>query len=204
MRILITCGPTWVALDEVRVISNRSSGEIGHLIAEYAAAHGDKVTLLEGPVTHPWHDPEVKVIKYRFFDELEKLLKEQLKKNYDCVIHAAAVSDFKLGKPLKGKIDSHKEISLKLVPTPKLIEQSKKHAPKTFLVGFKLEPGIKVENILKEADGLLKSAHCDLVVVNCIKHGYRGFIVDKEKNIWLKTDSKKVLARGLVRLIHQL
>ena len=83
MRVLITCGPTWVAIDEVRVISNQSSGEMGHLIAQELLARGAQVTLLEGSVTHSWSNPSVKVIKYRFFDELEKSLKLELKKKYD-------------------------------------------------------------------------------------------------------------------------
>ena len=52
MRVLITCGATWVPIDDVRVISNISSGEMGHLIAQAFRQKGAQVTIIEGPVTH--------------------------------------------------------------------------------------------------------------------------------------------------------
>ena len=205
MKILITCGPTWMPIDDVRVISNQSSGEMGHLIAQSLLTQGAKVTLLEGAVTDSWGEPSVKVIKYRFFDELQKALKAELKKNYDCVIHAAAVSDFKLAKPLKGKINSAKSLTLKLIPSFKLIDGIKKISPRIFLVGFKLEPGLKNSNVAKETRGLFKSAHCDLVVANSSTDAingvctYRGFIVDADGKILAKADTKRELARLLVK-----
>ena len=48
-RILITCGPTWVALDDVRVLSNRSTGELGRLLARKLKAAGAQVTVLCHP-----------------------------------------------------------------------------------------------------------------------------------------------------------
>ena len=96
LKVLITCGATWSAIDEVRVISNVSSGQMGHLIAQAFCQQHAQVTLIEGPVTHPWAERKVKVLKYRFFDELSALLRQELVKKYDIIIHAAAVSDFKV------------------------------------------------------------------------------------------------------------
>ena len=64
--------------------------------------------MIEGPVTHTLLDKKIKIIKYRFFDELAKLLKIELLKKYDIIIHAAAVSDFKFQGSVKGKISSDK------------------------------------------------------------------------------------------------
>ena len=199
LKILVTCGPTYVPIDDVRVISNRSSGEMGHLIAQEFIGQGAKVTLIEGAVTHAWSSQQVKIIKYQFFDELAKILNAELKKAYDAVIHAAAVSDFKVTKIVKGKIDSTKSFSLKLTPTVKLIDNIKKIAPKTFLVGFKL----KSDHLFKEAQGLFHKAHCDLVVANSLKNGYRGFIVDQQGQILAKASSKKNLAKSLVKLLKK-
>ena len=96
MRVLITCGATWTPIDDVRVISNVSSGEMGHLIARAFRSYGAFVTIIEGPVTHTLVDKEIKIIKYRFFDELARVLSQELLKKYDVIIHAAAVSDFKV------------------------------------------------------------------------------------------------------------
>src|SRR5580698_10572903 len=96
MRVLITCGATWTPIDDVRVISNISSGEMGHLIAQSFRQKGAHVTIIEGPVTHTLEDKKIKFIKYRFFDELARILKQELVKKYDIIVHAAAVSDFKV------------------------------------------------------------------------------------------------------------
>jgi phosphopantothenoylcysteine synthetase/decarboxylase len=69
MKVLITCGATWAPIDDVRVISNISSGEMGHLIAEAFSLKNAKVTVIEGPVTHVLQNKKVKIIKYRYFDE---------------------------------------------------------------------------------------------------------------------------------------
>ena len=50
-KVLITCGPTGVPIDTMRIISNLSSGSLGQMIAEDFIKAGAKVTLLEGPVT---------------------------------------------------------------------------------------------------------------------------------------------------------
>ena len=201
LKVLVTCGPTWVAIDDVRVISNQSSGEMGHLIAEQFLTRGAQVTLLEGAVTHAWKNSSVKVIKYRFFDELEKNLRAELKKKYDYVIHAAAVSDFKLAKALKGKIDSSESLTLKLVPVRKLIDGIKKKSPQTFLVGFKLEPDLKMDNVVQQTKGLFEKAYCDLVVANSLEGGYKGFIVDADGQVLAKANNKKNIAKALIKLM---
>ena len=203
MRVLITCGPTWMAIDDVRVVSNRSSGEMGHLIAAALLKQKVQVTLIEGPVTHQWVNKKVKVIKFYFFDELASILKQELKKDYDIVIHAAAVSDFKVTKVVKGKVSSARSLSLKLIPAPKLINNIKKIAPQVFLVGFKLEPHLKVEHILKETQGLFKKAQCDLVVANSLDKGYQGLVVNQEGKILAKAANKKALTKALVKLLTQ-
>src|SRR5208283_4531225 len=125
VKVLITCGATWTPIDDVRVISNISTGEMGHFIAQAFRRAGAGVTVIEGPVTHTLLARGIKIIKYRFFDQLAKLLKTELRKKYDIIIHAAAVSDFKLQGPYKGKVTSDRALTLRLVATPKLIKTIK-------------------------------------------------------------------------------
>ena len=184
MRVLITCGPTWVPIDGIRVISNRSTGEMGHALAQAFLKRKARVTLLEGPMA---------------FDELKKVLKKEVQKGYDTVIHAAAVSDFKLKTPLKGKVSSQKPLVLNLVPTPKIIASIKKWSPRTFLVGFKLEPGLTRLRVRRLTQELFRTG-CDLVVANTIENGYKGFIVDVRGAILAEAHSKPALARHLARI----
>ena len=200
MRVLITCGATWTPIDDVRVISNVSSGEMGHLIARAFLDNGAFVTIIEGPVTHTLADKRIKIIKYRFFDELARVLNQELRKKYDIIIHAAAVSDFKAVRASKGKISSDKAVTLKLTATPKLIKDIKRLSPGSFLVGFKLESNLNPKNIFKAVKPLFTSAGCDWVVANSLKNGYRGFIVNGHGDILSKVTNKRALAQNLVKL----
>jgi len=201
MKVLITCGPTWVPIDDVRVISNISSGEMGHLIAQVFQQKGHQVTLIEGPVTHELNDRKVKIIKYKFFDELARALKVELKKNYDIVVHAAAVSDFKVKGAAKKKISSKKPLFLNLIRTSKLIRDIKRLSPKSFLVGFKLESTLSLKNIFKETRSLFTDAGCDLVVANTLRNSYQGFIVNADGEILSKVSNKTLIAQNLVKLL---
>ncbi len=202
-NVLITCGPTWVAIDQVRVISNVSSGEMGHLIADAFLKIGANVTVIEGPVTHPWQGKRARIIKYQFFDELSKTLKAQLRNKPDIVIHAAAVSDFKVTKVSKTKIASGKALSLALTPTEKLIQAIKAIAPNTCLVGFKLESKFNKGNIYKETKELFTESGCDLVVANSLNNGYQGFILDADGRLLVKTKTKHAIAQHLVSLLRK-
>ena len=180
-RVLITCGPTWVPIDEMRVISNRSTGELGQQLAFALAKKGAVLTLLEGPVRQPLVKPPFEVCKYEFFVELDQLLKRSLQKHYDVVIQAAAVSDYQLATVYKGKLSSGRPaLTLKLKPLPKLIATIKKRCPTTFLVGFKLAATTSKARLQEAAAGLFIDAACDLVVANTLKGGYRAYLLTKD------------------------
>lgn len=204
-KVLITCGPTWVRLDDVRVISNRSTGVLGQTLARDLAKTGAQVTLLEGPVAEPLKSPSIKVLKFAFFDELRELLHKELRKKYHAVIHAAAVSDYQLRKPFSQKLSSRlKHLHLHLVPAPKLIHSVKKLAPRTCLVGFKLETDITRRNLQRKAADLFQKAGCDLVVVNkTTPNSYEGYILDKNGRILALAKSRAQISRCLTKILKE-
>ncbi len=204
-KILVTCGPTWVAIDPVRVISNVSSGELGQLLTKALLKQGARVTLLEGPVANPFADRRAKVIRFRFFDELHKTFRQELGKHYAAVVHAAAVADFQPVRPSPKKIDSRGgRLKLELMPTPKLINAVKRTSPQTFLVGFKLRPGLTQRSAQAASRELFKDAHCDLVVANtCSKAGYRAWILDTDVKVLTQASSRRQLVEKLTQLLSQ-
>jgi phosphopantothenoylcysteine decarboxylase/phosphopantothenate--cysteine ligase len=202
-KILITAGPTWVAIDSVRVISNIASGESGILLAQKLSRLGAKVTLLLGPTEACCLDKKIKLLRFRFFDELKnRLFKELKSKRYDAVIHSAAVSDYRPALIFRQKIGSDKKNwKLSLVQTPKLIDAVKKIQRTVILVGFKFIPQAKKKILLQESRILLRRAKADLVVANTIKHeNYAAFIVGAHKiqGPWL---SKNKLTTALIKKI---
>ncbi|MCB9772372.1 MAG: hypothetical protein H6754_07460 [Candidatus Omnitrophica bacterium] len=204
-RVLITSGPTWIAIDPMRVISNRASGELGHKLATKLHQAGAKVTLLQGQVNKRLDAKDIHVKEFSFYHELAALLKNELKKKYDVVIHNAAVSDYELKTPFKAKLGSHKKtLTLKLVATAKLITTIKRFAPKSFLVGFKLEDFKNTKQIITEVQKLISGSKCDLVVANTLKGGYKAYLVNPEKKILNISHSRSELTKKLIKTIRKL
>lgn len=196
-RILITAGPTWVPIDNVRVISNIATGKTGVLLANEARRRGAKVTLLLGPISNCGLDKSVNIIRFRFFNELKNnLIKELRTKRYDIVIHSAAVSDFKPAKIIRGKIRSRRAYNLKLVTLPKIIRDIRCLAPEVKLVMFKLEDGISDKALIKKAKQAQNKIGADFVVANRI-NPYHSFIIDRQNNI-VSARNKEELAKKLL------
>ena len=143
-KILVTAGPTWVAIDRVRVMTNIFSGRTGCAIAEEAERRGAKVTLLFGPgrvALSRTFCRKVNVVRYRYFHELLDLMRKEIsRRKYDIVIHSAAVSDYIPRTYVHQKIPSGKAcVTVRLRPSVKIIKHIKTWDPRVFLVQFKLE-----------------------------------------------------------------
>jgi phosphopantothenoylcysteine decarboxylase/phosphopantothenate--cysteine ligase len=162
-HVVVTAGPTWEALDPVRVLTNRSSGRMGYALAEEAVARGANVTLISGP-TQILPPLNVSLVKVQTADEMKNaVLKEFASADY--VIKAAAVSDFKPAQQLsqkKKKIGRSESIDLE--PTDDilmLLGQKKKHQ---ILVGFCVES----EDLEKRAQQKLQKKNLDFIVANLV------------------------------------
>jgi len=175
-KILVTAGATFEEIDPVRIITNKSSGKMGNAIAEQAYLRGADVYLLRG---YNSVEPNYNINEEKFetVNDLYNKIKNNIK-NFDVVIHSAAVSDFTLNNKDNKKIKSHQELHLELTPTTKIFEKLKKFDKRIFLVGFKAEYKVSREKLINRAYQLLKSADADLVVANDVGRAQRGFDVD--------------------------
>ncbi|MCM8801167.1 MAG: phosphopantothenoylcysteine decarboxylase [Candidatus Omnitrophica bacterium] len=204
-RILITAGPTWVPVDTVRIISNIATGQTGILLAKRLHRLGAKVSLILGPVETANLGKKIKVIRFKFFNELKKILFDELKnKDYDILIHSAAVSDYRPKIKYLSKIESGlKSLNLRLMPTEKIIDKIKKIKPSLYLVGFKFEPQKNTSFLLKRAVELLKRAKADLVVANTLdKNGdYRAYVINQDR-VYGPISGKLNLVERLIKIIR--
>jgi phosphopantothenoylcysteine decarboxylase/phosphopantothenate--cysteine ligase len=162
MRVLVVTGATVEPIDDIRVITNRSSGRTGIELAKVAFELGADVELWvgrhESPVP-PW-------IPTRSFETTADLETMAEKVDADICLVPAAVSDFAPAKPQKGKIRSREGgLTLELRPTPKLLAYFRKGARKA-LVGYKAEAGLTDAELKARAMGLQKEADLDFVVAN--------------------------------------
>ena len=200
MNVLITAGPTWTKIDDIRIITSFFTGRTGLYLAKEFKKIGSNVTLLInshciGKIRN------LNVINFRYFDEFKKAVIEILKKNnYDLIIHSAAVSDYRLKRTFSGKIPSNRDLKLELVPTEKIIKIIRRLAKGSVVVQFKLE--IKRKDLIKKAYNSLLENKSDFVVANALedlKNKYKAFIIDKERNI-IEVNSKKELFLNLSKL----
>ncbi len=186
MRILVTAGPTWVKIDDVRIITNIFTGKTGVFLARKFQRSGHKVTLLVNPSRIDKKPSGMEVVDFFYLEELSASLRKLLKKTrYDLIVHTAAVSDYYLKKVYKGKIPSREEkLTLNLLPAPKLISTIRKMAESSFLVQFKLE--ISRRRLIDKAWESLMTNRADLVVANAlcdIRKKSVVFVIERNKDV---------------------
>lgn len=171
-KVLVTAGGTIENIDDVRFITNKSSGKMGVAIGEECYLRGADVLLLRANSSVKSRYP-IKEATFDTADELFTLIKKNVKA-YDVCYHTAAVSDFTV-KKLKGKISSKKAQTLELVPSKKICDEIKKLNPKIKLIAFKAEVGKSDSELLKIAKEKLKECGADGVVANEVGKPDRGF-----------------------------
>ncbi len=172
MRILITSGATREYLDDVRFLTNVSTGGTGAKIADSLFARGHIVTLLRGEgAVLPQALPSDAVLPFSSTENLRSHLKRLLGTGeFDAVLQCAAVSDYRPAELHDGKMTSYApELTLRLVPTPKLLPELKSYAPavrRPFVVGFKLTSGADAEARLLAVSKLFAAGTVDAVIHN--------------------------------------
>ena len=159
-RILVTLGRTEEPIDDVRVITNRSSGRTGADIVRLALSRGHRVTVIAGPC-----DVEIptaaEVVRVRTALEMRDAALAAWA-NHDWAICAAAVADFRPALCAQGKIAASRGMDhLDLVPNPDILAelcQAKAHRK---VAGFALETGD-----LARGSAKLAAKGADLAVCN--------------------------------------
>jgi len=189
MNCIVTAGPTFEPLDDVRRLTNMSTGRLGTEFANFLAAHGHNVTLLLGTMaTHAGERGAQSVKFYTTTEDLRAKLKSFSEKKVDAIFHAAAVSDFMFGKIFTEKsagtftaLKGSKKIStrqgallVELLPTPKIIAELRDWFPKAKIIGWKYEADGERAKTLRSARKQITECNTNLCVANGPAYG-RGF-----------------------------
>lgn len=202
-KILITAGGTREKIDPVRYITNASSGKMGLALADNAYRMGADVTLVS---TFKADKPYKNIVTETAL-EMEKAVKENLS-GQDCVIMAAAVSDYRVENCAENKIKKQGGVlELKLVENPDILEEIS-CARSTCVAGFCAES----ENLLENAKTKIQKKGCDFLIANDISRKDIGFntdenevyIIDKSLNIkHIEKDTKENIARRILEEIFE-
>jgi phosphopantothenoylcysteine decarboxylase/phosphopantothenate--cysteine ligase len=151
-------------LDDVRRLTNFSTGRLGSELVNFLTAQGHRVTLLIGQqATWRGERNAAAVETFTTTDDLRQRLQGLAGSHIHAVFHAAAVNDFKFGRVWQGRagetlteIHSGKlstraeDLMVELRPTPKIISELRAFFPNAFLAGWKFEvDGARVDVIAK-------------------------------------------------------
>src|SRR5580704_13606726 len=99
MSCIVPAGPTYESLDEVRRLTNFSTGRLGTELANFLTARGHGVTLLIGQLANYSGERRARRVEtFTTTNDLRERLKALSGDAPDAVFHAAAVSDFTFGK----------------------------------------------------------------------------------------------------------
>lgn len=172
-KFVITAGPTYEKIDDVRFIGNYSSGKMGFALAEEAAKLGATVTLIAGPVslTTP---AGIHRINVESAIEMQKTV-DKLTDSTDVFILAAAVADYMPVQKHDGKLkksDTGETMTLELTQTPDILASlGERKKADQLLIGFALE----TQNAEEYGRQKMEKKNCDMIVINVANQPDSGF-----------------------------
>lgn len=224
MNILITSGGTSEKIDQVRSITNHSTGQLGKIISKRFLEAGFSVTLVTTPTAvQPKEHPHLRKIFIKDVAELQTVLEKETP-THQVLIHAMAVSDYspvymsgfqavKEASNLEhflhqtnqeSKISSEEDYQvLFLKKNPKLISLVKTWNPDIRLIGFKLLVDVSSEELIQVARESLVKNHASMIVANDltkIQNGqHQAYLVTDDQV--LEASTKTEIAEAILRYI---
>jgi phosphopantothenoylcysteine decarboxylase/phosphopantothenate--cysteine ligase len=204
LKVVITAGPTYEAIDAVRGITNSSSGKMGYAVARAALDAGAEVILVSG---HTCLKPPVgcRVLPVVSTADMMAAV-ESVIDDAHIFISVAAVADYYVLNPSEQKIkkDAH-ILTLELAPNPDILANISSRPKPPFCVGFAAES----ENLEEYAELKRRRKHLPLIVANDVKEAVGSdrvqlYLLDEAGRHVLEQADKHTQARRLVAHIAQL
>ena len=172
-RIVVTAGGTQEPIDPVRCITNRSSGKMGFSIAEACRDRGASVLLVTAPtsLTPPAGVDVVDVTTAQeMFDATQRAVNQA-----DALIMAAAVADYRPGRPASQKIK--KDSAALTIELERTVDILGSLSGSFLRVGFAAES----TDLEHNAKSKLSAKNLDLIVANDITAADGGFGADSNR-----------------------
>jgi phosphopantothenoylcysteine decarboxylase/phosphopantothenate--cysteine ligase len=177
-KILLTGGATREYIDDVRYLSNPSSGLSSHYVADALKNLGADVFLILGEGnTLDKKSANYPITIVRSTDDMyDEVIKHLSTGSYDSFISVAAVADYtpeyKAGKISSGKTD----LSIQLKPTIKIIKSVREKYPSLFIVSYKAEVGITKDELILKGQQFQNQNKVEMVCANWVGELNKGFM----------------------------
>lgn len=182
MPLLVTCGPSFEPIDQVRRLTNFSTGELGVLLSESLTRAGHEVICLKG-VGATFRDPAmpVRLVPFSTNDDLQAQLETIARtEKIEVLFHTAALCDFRVktihtptgiaveSAKIPSRVDS---LTLTLEPARKIINGLRPLFPAARVVGWKYELVGSQTDAVEKAVRQIKENHTRACVVNGTAYG---------------------------------
>jgi len=207
MKVVITCGPGYEPIDEVRRLTNFSTGSLGASLARHFAARGDEVICFRAAMATC--RAEADGVRYMEFgtghDLAHQLEALPDRARVGAVLHTAALSDFIPGRILdehgaevrEAKISSRAGVlRMELVPAPKIIGRLRAWFPQAFLAGWKYEVDGSSGGTVERARSQIEAYGTDASVANGRAYG-RGYGICLRGGDFIHAADPEALAQEL-------
>jgi phosphopantothenoylcysteine decarboxylase/phosphopantothenate--cysteine ligase len=216
VRCVVTAGPTFEPLDNVRRLTNFSTGWLGSKLVSFLAARQHEVILLLGQqATWQGERHAGKVETFTTTADLRDRLRALADEEVHAVFHAAAVSDFGFGKVWQrstrgeleeirsGKISTREgPLMAELIPTAKIISNLRDWYPRALLVGWKYEVDGERSSVIELAQKQIADCRTDACVANGPAYG-AGFGLVRPGGTSEHLEGMAALFEALERLLKR-
>lgn len=207
-KVIITAGACYEMIDDVRAITNLSSGKMGLALAFAYYLRGFDVTLISSAQNLPKSMENLEFLSFKNSADLLEILKNKKLAKDDLLVMAAAISDYIPSQKAKGKIKkSGANLNLELKENIDILSSLKELKCKK--IGFKME--MDEQSALGSAKNMLENKALDAVCLNVLKaQNYFGseqnevLFITKNSQKMLKMASKHEIAAQIVGLSENL
>jgi phosphopantothenoylcysteine decarboxylase/phosphopantothenate--cysteine ligase len=202
-KILIIGGATAEPIDDIRVLTNRSSGKTAVALCINAFERGADVELWYGYAQEavPSYIPAK---RFETVNDLLELMKNKGLKQVDSVIVCAAIANY-TPKKQKGKIPSGKEtLAIDCFQAPVVLETLRSQIPHTKIIAFKTEE--KKQNVARRTQQLMTKYQLHGAIGNTLagfgaEYNEILLLTKKGKSIW-KKGKKEELASAILDMLR--
>ena len=207
-KVIITAGACYEMIDDVRAITNLSSGKMGLALAFAYYLRGFDVTLISSAQNLPKSMENLEFLSFKSSADLLEILKNKKLAKDDLLVMAAAISDYIPSQKANGKIKkSGANLNLELKENIDILSSLKELKCKK--IGFKME--MDEQSALSSAKNMLENKALDAVCLNVLKaQNYFGseqnevLFITKNSQKMLKMASKHEIAAQIARLSENL
>jgi phosphopantothenoylcysteine decarboxylase/phosphopantothenate--cysteine ligase len=185
-KVLVIGGSSEEPIDEMRVITNRGTGETAVELARAAYQRGADVELWMGRCSVPLPT----FLPLRRFTTVTSLIEMAKEIDHEIVLVPAALADY-APEPQPGKIASgKKELTVSMKAVPKVLDAIRRQKVK--LIAFKAEHGVGEAELVKRAQARLDAVPLEMIVANDLHDVKPG----ETKIIMLRQNGRRSKACG--------